>query len=133
MSTTPRKLFATNIFEREILAVILISISLPAVMLAVFFYALFHDIIYGYLQSGLADHFIKQLSIAVVFMLAFYLLFVLILSYRFVHRLFGALPRVLKELDGIIVGASRRHIRLRPGDYGTEFLERINAIIDQLP
>ena len=128
-----RRLFSTNPIERKVLCIVFASALIPVLVVVAFFYAFFYDVIYGYLKSGLADHFIRRFLGTAVYILALYFIGVGSVAYHFVHRVFGAFPRILKELDCILTGEHRRPIKLRSGDYGQEIVTRINALIQRLP
>lgn len=133
MNKIRRRPFSTNPFERKILGIVLASTCIPVIMVMLFFYVLFYEIIYVYLRSGLADHFIKSfLSVAAIITLL-YIVVVGVIAYRFVHGLFGSYPRVAGELEDIINGKAKKHIHLRLGDYGKELVNYVNALIDRLP
>ena len=133
MEKKDRKLFSANEYERGILQLVFLSAGIPVLVVVGFFYCLFSDLVYAYLNSGLADHFLSQFLILSLIILLYYFLFVGIIAYNFVHRLVGAFPRVLRELDERINTNVRTHIRLRKGDYAKELVDRINALIDKLP
>ena len=133
MEKKNRKPFSTNPFERKILRVILLSAGVPVLAVAGFFYSMFSDLVCSYLNIGLAGHFLYQFLILTVFVLMFYFLFVGLISYHFIHRIVGAFPRVIKELDEKIKGKSKTHIYLRQKDFAKELIDRINALIDKIP
>ena len=133
MGKMSRKLFSTNKFERKVLTIIMVSVSIPIFIVIAFFYMLFYDVIYGYLQSGLADHFIHRfLNMAIIILCSFFF-GVGMLSYRLVHRLLGSFPRISRELDDIISGKHKNKICLRDDDFGKELIDRVNVLIDKLP
>ena len=132
MGAAARRPFSTNVFERKLISYVVAIVSIPAFVVTLFFLALFSNVIYGYIQSGMADHFMRYFVALAGVLLVSYFFSVLIASYYFVHRLFGSYPRILRELDEIIAGKARHRIRLRTGDYGVELIERINGLIDKL-
>ena len=127
-----RKPFSVNIFEAKILKIILISAGIPVFLVVGFFYSMFSDLVYTYINSGLAQHFLDQFFILSLILIVYYFLFVAILAYRFAHRLVGAFPRIIRELDEKISGKSKEHIRLRKDDYAKELIDRVNKLIDKL-
>ena len=133
MNKIYRRPFSTNPYEKKILNIVFLSAGMPVLIVVGVFYCLFSDLVYTYLNSGMADHFLYQFLILSIIILLYYFLFVGIIAYRFIHRLVGAFPRVLRELDERIAGKSRAHIHLRQGDYARELVNRINALIDKLP
>ena len=62
----------------------------------------------------------------------YYSFFIGVITYFFVRRLLGALPRVLAELDDRISGKSKGPIALRKGDYGKELIDRVNILIEKI-
>ena len=132
MNNQKRMPFATNSFERRILGVVFVSTLIPIILVMGFFYILLHDLIDAYLRIDLARHFLQQFIILSLIVLAYYFVLVAVISYRFVHRLFGAYPRILKELDQVLAGLSKRRISLREGDYGRELIKRVNTLIERL-
>ena len=133
MNWKGRRFFNTNPYERRILRIVFISAGIPVFVVIGFFYCLFGDLAYQYLTANLADHFLYQFFMLSIIILAYYFLFVGIIAYRFVHRISGDIPRILSELDEKVAGKSRSHIYVRQGDYAQDMIDRINALIDQLP
>ena len=128
-----RRIFTINPYERKMLLVVFFSASVPIVLVVGFFYSVFSDLLYTYMNSGLAGQFLRQFSIDSVIILVYYFLIVGIIAYRFIHKLVGPFPRILKELDEKIAGKSRSLIYLRQGDYAKELVSRLNALIEKLP
>jgi len=124
--------FAMNPYERRILSVIFLSASLPVFLVVGFFYCLFSDIIYTYLQSDMADESVRQFLELTILILLYYFFFVWILGYHFVHKLVGAFPRIFRELDEKISGKLKAPIHLRKGDFGKDLIKRINSLADKL-
>ncbi len=131
MSKQHRRIFSVNAFERKILSAILLSVFIPVILVAGVFYSSISNILAGYADSkdlfALTDEFVKLFFT----MLFLYSLAIVFAAYRLIHRLFGSFPRLLKELDEKISGKSKGHIFLRQGDYGHEFIVRINRLIDK--
>jgi len=132
MKKKERRPFSTNYLERKILKVVFLSSGIPVLIVVGFFYCLFSDLINIYLGSSMADNFLQKILNLSIIILLYYFLFVGILAYRFVHKLVGAFPRVLREMDEKIMGKSQSPIRLRHGDYAKELITRINALIDRI-
>ncbi|MFA5060330.1 MAG: hypothetical protein WC676_06865 [Candidatus Omnitrophota bacterium] len=133
MNDKNRKIFSINQFESRILRIVFISAIVPFLLITGFFYFMFYDLVHTYLKTGMATHFLKDFLIVAAIFLAYYFVLVGILAYRFVHKLLGAIPRILRELDERISGKSKAHIHLRKGDYASEIIDRINTLIDKLP
>lgn len=125
--------FSTSPFEQKILAVIFLSAGIPVTIVLLFLYSMFSDLIYVYLTLERGRYFFNQFLFLSAVLLAYYFAFVGIVAYGFIHRLVGALPRVLRELDERIQGKSKSHIHVRKGDYIQKLIDRINALIDKLP
>lgn len=128
-----RRPFSLNEFEGRILRIVLLSAGLPVLLVVGFFYCMFSDLIYTYLNTGLAQHFLDQFFILSLLLIMGYFLLVALLAYRFAHHLVGAFPRILREIDGCIAGKSKKHIHVRKDDYGKELVDRVNQLIDKIP
>ncbi len=133
MSVKDRRIFSINPYEKRMLLVVFLSASIPILVVIGFFYSMFSDLLYTYLNSGLADHFLAQFFLLSIIIIVYYFIFVGIIAYRFIHRLVGPFPRILRELDERISGKSRSRIYLRQGDYAKELVNRLNALIEKLP
>lgn len=133
MDKKDRKLFSTNEYEKRILQIVFLAAGAPVFVVVGFFYCLFSDLVYTYLTSGMADRFLNQFLILSVIVLLYYFLLVGIIAYNFVHKLVGAFPRILRELDERVQGKTKSHLRLRQGDYAKALVDRINALLDKLP
>ena len=128
-----RRLFAFNSQEKKSLAIIFLLSALPVVVIAGFFLSIFGDLVYTYMGSTMADQFLRQYLALTLIMLVYNFIFVALVAYYFVHKLYGPLPRILKYMDEIIAGRSTSRIYLRKGDFSGELIGRINALIDKLP
>lgn len=133
MSKKVRSPFSTSPFERKILAVIFLSVGIPVTIVLLFLYSMFSDLIYTYLSLEKESNFLHQFLRLSVIILVYYFIFVGVIAYGFIHKLIGAFPRLLRELDERIQGKSKTHIHLRQGDYGQKLIDRINSLIDKLP
>ncbi len=133
MDKQERAPFATNIFERKILQIVFISSGIPVLLVAGFFYCLFSDLIYGYLDANIADQSVYHLFLLSVIILVYYFVFVGIISYRYIHRLAGTFPRLVSELAERAKKKSRLHIRVRKDDYVKDLVDGINNLLDQFP
>ena len=132
MNRKNRVPFSTNPYERKILKIVFLSAAFPVLIVVGFFYCLFSDLIYTYLNSTMADHSLYQLFILSITILLYYFLFLSIIAYYFVHKLVGVFPRISRELDEKIVGKSRSPIYVRKGDYVKGLTGRINSLLDKL-
>jgi CBS domain containing-hemolysin-like protein len=126
-----RNIYKPNKYERKILITIFLYATIPMFVVILLFFGLFSDLIYTYIGSGLAEHFINRLLILVVLIFFYYLIFSRMV-FRFTNRLAGAYQRLLGELDKIITGTATHHLHLRKDDYGQELIDRINKLIDKL-
>ncbi len=133
MDKKSRKPFSTNTYERKIFKIVFLSAGIPVFIVVGFFYCLFSDLVYTYLNSGMADHFIYQFLVLSIIILVYYFLFVGIIAYRFIPKFVGAIPRIIKELGDAVDGKSKAHISVRDGDYIQKLIGRINDLIDKLP
>ncbi|MFH1360789.1 MAG: hypothetical protein ABIJ41_07155 [Candidatus Omnitrophota bacterium] len=133
MDRQGRRLFSRNEYENKILAIVFIAASFPVILVIAFFYCIFNDLVYNHLQTSIASQFLHQLMVLTVILLFFYFLFVGMLAYYFAHKLVGAFPRVIKEMDERIQGKTKTHILVRRGDYIKDFVNRVNALIDKIP
>lgn len=133
MDKKNRRPFSTNDYERKIFKIVFLSAGIPVFIVIGFFYCLFNDLVYTYLNSGMADHFIYQFLVLSIIILMYYFLFVGVIAYRYIPRFVGAIPRIIKELDDAVTGKSKAHISVRDGDYVQKLISRINALIDKLP
>ena len=133
MQKIDRKIFKTNPYERRILKITFLSAGIPVFGVIGIYYYLYSDLLFNNLNNNMANQFLRQFLILSLFILAFYFLFVGIIAYNFSHKLAGAFPRILRELDERINTKVRTHIRLRKGDYAKELIARINLLIDKLP
>jgi H+/Cl- antiporter ClcA len=126
-----RRPFSLNQYERKILNIVFLAAGIPVFLVIGFFYCMFSDLVYTYLNTGLAGHFLDQFLVLSLILILYYFLFVAIVAYSFAHRLVGALPRVIRELDQKIAGKSKSHIQVRKDDYVKELIDRINMLIDK--
>ena len=132
MNRKNRVPFSTNPYERKILKIVFLSAIFPVLIVIGFFYCLFSDLIYTYLNSTMADHSLYQFFILSIIILLYYFLFLSIIAYYFVHKLVGVFPRIFRELDEKIAGKSRSPIYVRKGDYVKGLTGRINSLLDKL-
>ena len=128
-----RKPFMINQFEGKILKIVFASAGIPVFIVIGFLYSMFSDLVFTYLNSGMASHFLGEFFVLSCLLIVGYFVCVGLIAYRFSHRLVGAFPRILKELDGVVAGSSRNHIHIRKDDYAQELIERVNKLIDKLP
>ena len=128
-----RKPFIVNQFETKILKIVFASAGIPVFIVIGLLYSMFSDLVYTYLNSGMASHFLDEFFILSCFLIVGYFICVGLIAYRFSHRLVGAFPRILRELDEVVSGGSRNHIHIRKDDYAHELIERVNKLIDKLP
>ncbi len=126
-----RNLYKPTEYERKILKVIFLFATVPVIFVIFFFFALFSDLIYTYLQSGLAGHFLDRFLILAALITLYYIIFARMV-FRFTNRLAGAYQRLLKEMDAMISGARKSPLHLRKGDYAQELIDRINKLLDKL-
>jgi len=125
-----RKLYQSNAYEKKLLKTIFIYASIPLIFIILFYYVLLYDLINAYIQSGLADNLLPQFIILSSVICIYYLILYK-LVYRFVNRLAGFYPRILRQLDDIINTNAHAHLKLRDDDYGQELMDRINQLIDK--
>lgn len=131
MNDKKRSLYKPTLYERKILGVIFLFATVPAVLVIVFFFALFSDLIYSYIRSGLAGHFLDRFLVVGTLLILYYIILARVV-FRFTNRLAGAYQRLLRELDEIIAGTRKAHFHLRKDDYAQELITRINKLIDRL-
>lgn len=131
MEGQKRNIYQLNVYERKILKVIFLFAALPVFLVILFFFGLFSDLIYTYIQTDVAKDFIDRFLLLAALLVLYYLFFMRLL-FGFVHRLAGAYQRILRELDEIIAGTKRAHLYLRKDDYSKELIDRINQLIDRL-
>ena len=133
MEHEKRKPFQANPYEKKFMKIIFISAAIPFCVLMAIFYAMFHNLIYEYLNLSLLKNFIRQFTILAIIAFMYYFIFVGLIAYHYAHRMFGALPRVLREFDELLQGGRKRSIKLRDKDFGKELVEKINVLIEKLP
>ena len=126
-----RNIYNVNPYEKKILHAIFIYATLPILFIITIFYFIFSDLIYEYAASGLTQRFPQQFLILAGLIVLYYLIFARFV-FQHVNRLAGFYPRILKELDKVIEGASTQDFHLREGDYAKELVDRINKIIHKL-
>ncbi len=67
----------------------------------------------------------------IIFLLCFIILLSMIFSFVISHRIVGPFGRIIKELDDVIEGKTKRLITSRPGDeLAEDFLKRVNVLVD---
>ena len=77
---------------------------------------------------------IKGMTTAVFAIISMTFLAVIVWAYDVSSRLVGAFERILRELDEIIAGKGKHHIKARKDDLlANTLLERVNKLIDKLP
>lgn len=130
MASKKRNLYNPTKYEKKVLLTIFLFATVPVLLVIVFFFALFSDIIYSYIGSGLADHFLDRFLILALLIFLYYILFTRMV-FRFTNRLAGAYERLLRELDEIIEGTRKAHLHLRKDDYAQELIARVNKLIDK--
>lgn len=131
MEGQKRNIYQFNVYERKILKIIFLFATFPVLIVILFFFGLFSDLIYTYIRSDVATDFVDRFLLLVALLVLYYLFFSRIL-FGFVHRLAGAYQRILRELDEIIAGTKKSHLHLRKGDYAQELIDRINQLINKL-
>lgn len=127
-----RSIKNANPCERRILRAIFLFAALPVILILLLFYGLFSDLIYTYIETDLSGRFLDRFIMLSALILFYYIIFARMV-FRFVNRIFGPYNRILRELDQIISGESRRPLRLRENDYAKELVDRINKLIENLP
>ncbi len=132
MNSSKRNLFKPNSYEQKILTVIFLFATVPVILVIVFFFALFSDLIYSYIGSGMAGHFLDRFLILAVLIILYYAIFSRMV-FRFTNRLAGAYQRLLREIDEIIAGTRTASLHLRKDDYAQDLIDRINRLIEKLP
>ncbi len=140
MSDAPQKtfrrtiFFKANRFQKPIIDLILYPAIISSTIL--FFYIL-------YFQYEVISTFSSPTkNVEAISLKAFFIFGLLVLSfggiilwaYKVSCNLVGAFERILRELDDILAGKGKRHIRARKEDeLANELLKRVNALIDKLP
>ena len=122
-----------NKFQRKILLPVLIS-SLAAcnvivLSLALFYFPADHTLIPGLTVNDL-KFFLPWLLLTVSLIIVFLIFW----TYYISNRMVGPYGRVLKDLDDVVAGKSKKEIKARKGDeMFEELLKRVNTLIRKLP
>lgn len=73
---------------------------------------------------------IYMFTAAIVFILCLILVLSIMLSFVISHHIVGPFGRIIKELDDIVEGKSKRLITSRPGDdLAEDLLKRVNVLV----
>ena len=68
---------------------------------------------------------------AIVFILCLIILSAIMIAFVISHHLVGAFGRIIRDLDDIIEGRSKRNITYRPGDdLAADLLKRVNVLVE---
>ena len=140
MSDTPAKPFHRSLFfnatrfQKPIINLILYpAIATSAVL---FFYILYfqYEVISAFSSPAKSSDSVTQKAFFIFVLLVLSFSGIILWAYKVSSNLVGAFERILRELDEILAGRGKRHIRARKDDeLANELLKRVNALIDKLP
>lgn len=131
------KFLHTNKYQRQIIKLAVLPTLAFCIVITVFcgrFRLEAVDMmLYG--TRSLSLHVIDQWLIFIVIGLWMFFLFMLHQAFQISTELVGAFGRINYELDKIIYGESRQHIKVRSDkdELAKEILLRVNILIDNLP
>ena len=124
--------FHINKYQKDLLYPILLSCFLGCLLALLaldYFYFERAALICNFTLSHL-----KMLIIWFLPIVAFFLFMVGFQIYILSSKIVGPCTRIIKELDQIISGKTKKHLRVRKGDeMFQEITDRINSLVDKLP
>ena len=129
-----RSIFNINRFQKPIINLILYpAIATSAILFCYILYFQFEVI--QVLSSPTKN--IEAITGKIFFIFAFLVLSfggIILWAYKVSNALVGAFERIMRELDDILAGKGKRHLRSRKEDVlANELLKRVNFLIDKLP
>ncbi len=130
-----RKTFYANQFQKDILNLIFLVALLPTLIVSLCLYFLVFSVIgEDFILPFNIDPLIiaEQVSIILLFLAPGSIAIILMVVYKQTHKLIGSFDRILRELDGVIKGEKKDHIKIRQTDKFWPLISRINALIDKL-
>ena len=132
--TFRRSFFNSTRFQKPIINLILYPAI--AASTALFFYILYFQYeVISVLSSPTKN--IDAITHKAFFIFIFLVLSfgaIIVWAYKISSNLVGAFERILREMDDILAGKGKRHLRARKDDeLVNELLKRVNALIDKLP
>jgi len=121
-----------NKYQKDLLYPILVSCFLGCLIALLALDYFYFD------QSALICNFnlshLKMLFVWFLPIVAFFLFVVGFQVYLLSNKIVGPCNRIVKELDQLLSGKGKKHLRVRQGDeMFRELTERINELIDKLP
>ena len=130
-----RKKFLGTPFEKKLLFFFFLAFFLPSLITGVcLYYLIFNLIIY---QVGMPEVVVDNLSpvirkvnLIITIALPFALLVMWLLARELSHRVSGPLNRLCRELDEMIAGKKKYHIKLRKKDELRGLVERFNILLN---
>ena len=128
--------FLATKYHRRVMAVAffptVLIFGVVLFFLSAFYQQLVDVIIYS--STTATVELIQDWGVMLLFLLGSTSLLILFWAYVLSRDLVGAFERILKELDAMIDGGERKHIRVRKGDDpAVPVVARINTLIDNLP
>ena len=132
-----RKMFNNiNQYQARIIRLVVVPVFFFFAFLTYFLIEIQHEqvqlVLFGTRMA--AVHFIDKWLVPIIIVVWCMFFYVCFLAYRVSSELVGPFARINRELDLIIRGESRHHIKARDEDeLAHELLERVNIMIDNLP
>lgn len=124
--------FHINKYQKDLLYPILLSCFLGCLLALLALDYFYFD------QAALICNFsLSHLKMLVVWFLpivAFFIFMVGFQVYILSNKIVGPCNRIIQEMDLVLAGKSKKHLRVRRGDeMFQKITDRINALIDKLP
>jgi len=77
------------------------------------------------------QNLINHFSVLIIFLICFYFISCMVLTFIISDRMVGAFDRIVRELDEVIAGRSQKLIKSRPEDtLSKDLIKRINVLIE---
>ncbi len=127
--------FIATKYHRRIMAVAFFPVVIIFAVLLIFmnfFYPQMADMIL-FTDTARTLQFINEQGSVLFLLLGSLAVLILLWAYAVSRDMVGAFGRILRELDAIIDGGERKHIRVRKSDDpATPLTDRINILIDNI-
>jgi hypothetical protein len=122
--------------QKNVLYLVFLAAIVPAFILGAALYYLIFNMLAE--QLGIPEAIaynllpvVQKVNLIIVIVLPISILFIWFLALELSHRIAGPLFRLEKDLDEVISGSKKEHIKIRQKDELRPLVERINKLINR--